>query len=359
MERSGNRRSPAPVRRTTLLYLGVTTGVLALRRYGIWRPLHCGLVSQPVVALAAMPDHPETVYAASGGAIYHSADGGTHWQRVGSPPRGARVWSLLAGPRSASRLLAGLEPVGLVYSDNGGTSWRPATLPPLPAGAVTRLLPPLGDGGVIYALAAGIVLVSVDGGAAWEALDALRSPVVDLTQHPDAGGTLYAGGATGLFRTRNGGRNWQRLIPQPVGAVLIHPGRPRTLIAALPAGLHQSSNGGLHWQLMPGGEAIPDDPVVDLLGSAVGEVVLAVTRRGVLLDLVDGRWAPPLMGPAPPVLSAIASSGEVSPWPGTPKRVQTRRRRPAKRDDAPPEGDTGGRRSTRPAPPAPAAPPST
>src|SRR5688572_2541251 len=99
VDRSGNRRSPPPVRRTTLLYLGVATGALTLRRYGLWRPLHCGLTGQLVTALAATPEHPEAAYAASGGAIFHSADGGARWRRVGAAPNGARVWALLAGPR--------------------------------------------------------------------------------------------------------------------------------------------------------------------------------------------------------------------------------------------------------------------
>jgi photosystem II stability/assembly factor-like uncharacterized protein len=357
VERGSNRRSPPPVRRTTLLYLGVMTGVLALRRYGIWRPLHCGLPGQPISALAAAPDHPEIVFAASDGVIYHSADGGTRWRQAGRVPRGARVWALLAGPRPASRLRAGREPVGIVYSDNGGTSWKPAALPPLPAGAVTRLLPPSGEGGRFYALAAGTLLTSADGGATWQALETLPAPIADIAQHPDAPGTLYAAGPAGLFRTRNAGRTWQRLLSQPVSAVLVHPNRPRTLVAALPTGLHQSPNAGVQWQPMAGGEAVPDDPVVDLVGSAAGEVVLAVTARGRLLQLVDGRWEPPLMGPTPPVLTAIAPSGELSSWPGAPKRAQPRRRRPAKREAGAPETAGGAKAPPRAGPsPAPAPP---
>jgi photosystem II stability/assembly factor-like uncharacterized protein len=354
VDRGSNRRSPAPVRRTTLLYLGVTTGVLALRRYQIWRPLHCGLADHAIAALAATPDHPEIVYAAAGDVLHHSADGGARWRRAGRVPRGARVTALLAGPRAANRLLAGLEPLGIAFSDNGGAAWRPATLPPLPAGAVTRLLPPVGESGSLYALAAGHVLSSRDGGASWSLVEELRSPADDLSQHPDAPGTLYAGGPAGLFRTRNGGQVWQRLSPQPVGAVLVHPNRPRTLIAALPAGLQQSPNAGVNWHPMAGGEAVADDPVVDLIGSAVGEVVLALTRSGALLQFVDGAWGPPLMGPTPPVLIAVAASGEVTPWPGAPKRSQTRRRRPARKDGGAPD-QAGGRRPPAPAAPAPPA----
>ena len=350
VERGSNRRPPAPVRRTTLLYLGVTTGVLALRRYQIWRPLHGGLAGSAVAALAATPDHPEFVYAAVGDTIHHSADGGARWRRAGRVPNGARVTALLAGPRSAGRLLAGLEPAGIVHSDNGGASWRPAALPTMPAGPVTRLLPPVGEGGGLYAVAGGHVLTSGDGGASWALIEALRSPADDLSQHPDAPGTLYAGGAAGLFRTRNGGQDWQRLVSQPVDAVLVHPNRPRTLIAALPTGLHQSPNAGVNWHPMAGGGRLVDDPVVDLVGSAVGEIVLALTRSGALLQFIDGAWGPPLMGPTPPVLIAVAASGEVTPWPGAPKRTQARRRRPARREGGAPE-PAGGQR-----PPAPAAP---
>lgn len=353
MDRSGNRRSPPPVRRTTLLYLGVTTGVLALRRYQIWRPLHRGLVGIPVAALATAPEHPEVVFAASGSDIYHSADGGTRWRRVGQAPAEARVRSLLAGPRAVNRLLAGLEPAAIAYSDNGGVMWRSAALPSLPTGAITRLLPPIGEGGLLYALVAEMILASDDGGARWQIVEALRAPVAAVAQHPDAPGTLYAGGPAGLFRTRNGGRAWQRLTSAPIAALLVHPNRPRTLLAALPDGLHQSQTAGAQWQPMAGGEAT-DDPVVDLAGNAVGEIVLARTRAGRLLQLVDGRWQPPLMGPAPPVLTALAASGEVSPWPGTPKRSQTRRKRPARKDGGVAEatGSANPSPSPRAAPPA-------
>ncbi|MCC6627812.1 MAG: hypothetical protein IT340_10460 [Chloroflexi bacterium] len=342
MERSGNRRAPGPVRRTTLLYLGVTTGVLALRHYQLWRPLHAGLSGLPVTALAATPDHPELVFAASGGDIYTSADGGTRWRRIGRGPRSTRVRTLLAGPRAGQRLLAGLEPAGIIASDNGSTAWRAATLPPLPAGAVTRLLPPVGERGHLYALAAHHLLASADGGMTWRLIESAAPPLVAVAQHPDAPGTLYAAGPAGLLRTRNGGQDWQRLTQTPITALLVHPNRPRTVIAATPAGLQSSPNAGAHWHPMPGGATTDDDPVVDLAGNAVGEVLLAVTRQGRLLQWLDGRWQPPVMGPTPPVLALLTPSGEVTPWPGVSKRATSRRRRPARKDEAQPEPARGG-----------------
>jgi hypothetical protein len=244
------------------------------------------------------------------------------------------VSALLVGPHKATRLIAGLRPAGIAYSDNSGASWRAAALPAGGAGAVTRLLLTGGEAGNLYAIATDTVLMSQDGGHSWQPMSELTVPIVDLAAHPDAPGTLYAGGPDGLFRTRNGGRAWQRLAGQPMTALLVHPNRPRTIIAARPDGLAHSSNAGASWHPMPGGQADPDDPVRDLIGHAVGDVVLALTLDGRILELVDGQWQPPAMGPTPPVLTAVATSGDLAQLSGMPKRGQTRRRRPARRDDS-------------------------
>jgi photosystem II stability/assembly factor-like uncharacterized protein len=329
-ERGGGRRPVAP-HRLTLLYLGTASGVLTLRRRGAyWLPLHDSLPGRVVRALAVAPEAVETLYAAGDDTLYRSTDGGAHWQPIGQPRPSLPITALLVTPRPAARVLVGLRPTALVHGPPDGAQWRPAHLPATDADGITRLLAPGGEAGHLYAVAGGRILLSEDGGLTWGVLEALRAPVTALVPHPETPATLYAAGPAGLFRTRNAGRAWQRLLGGTVTAVLVHPDRPRTLIAARPDGLHQSVNAGVQWAPMPGGESEPDDPVVALLGT--GDGLLAVARHGRLRQAIDGEWRAPVMGPLPPVLAGLTVVSEISAPPGTLKRTTPRRRRPKGRE---------------------------
>lgn len=351
VERSGQRRAAhhAPPRRITRLHLATTGGVLTLRRRGTgWGPLHGNLLGQPVTAVATVLGQPDIVYAASGATIYTSPDAGSRWRPLRSLGGEVEVCALLAEPRPRARLLAGLRPAAIAISEDGGVNWTAASLPAVATGAVTQIVPAPGEAGRLYALAGEALLVSYDNGYTWEPLSELQAPASTLTVHPEAPATLYVGGPAGLFRTRNGGRNWQRLTPQPVTAVLIHPNRPRTLLAALPAGLALSPNTGVNWHPIAGGEAEPGARCISLVGHAPAEVILAIGADGRILQVVDGRCTPLAIGPTPPVLAVALASSELVKWPGAPKRASARRRRPTPREGAGAE--------PRPAPASPAAP---
>ena len=92
-------------------------------------------------ALVVDPQHPETVYAAIGGAVIKTTDAGDHWQQItnGLPPGdgssrlsglpAGNVTSLAADPQRPGTLYAGLRRgpyKGAIYkTTDGGSSWRP------------------------------------------------------------------------------------------------------------------------------------------------------------------------------------------------------------------------------------------
>ncbi len=83
-----------------------------------------------------------------------------------------------------------------------------------------------------------------------------RTHVHAVTVHPDDPATLYAAASSGLYRTRDRGDTWTRLIEsegrEQFWSVLIHPGDHRIILTGTaPLGLHRSDDGGETFRRMP------------------------------------------------------------------------------------------------------------
>jgi photosystem II stability/assembly factor-like uncharacterized protein len=117
---------------------------------------------------------------------------------------------------------------------------------------------------VLYAGTMGqAVWRSLDGGETFRQIRTgmfLEAEVRALAVHPQDPQTLYAGTDAGLFRTTDGGDQWERL-PGPFDAgegwqagvliwsLLIHPQHPDTIfVGVCPPALYRSDNGGASWQ---------------------------------------------------------------------------------------------------------------
>lgn len=119
------------------------------------------------------PDNPATFYVAIGAGIYRSFDEGENWHRIASFPSGVfQCNAFIVSPKDTNVWVAavGGNPKRLLKSDDYGQSW------------FTTLTHDYGVYGV---------------------------PVEYDHDHPD---TFYFGGdADGLFRSTDGGKNWERL----------------------------------------------------------------------------------------------------------------------------------------------------
>jgi photosystem II stability/assembly factor-like uncharacterized protein len=97
---------------------------------------------------------------------------------------------------------------------------------------------------------------SPDAGKSWvrhRAPFPLNSRIQALVAHPAEPHSIFAGGDTGLFVSRNGGADWQRVgtpgnVPT-IWSLAIDPGDPRVLFAGTrPAGVYRSRDGGQRWE---------------------------------------------------------------------------------------------------------------
>src|SRR5579862_694730 len=95
----------------------------------VWTSLGQG---GPVTALAIDPQNPGTVYAASGGGLFKSADGGADWSAVNPGPP-CCISTLAIDPHNPSTIYAVTGVLGqsldrrVLKSIDGGTNWSPAS----------------------------------------------------------------------------------------------------------------------------------------------------------------------------------------------------------------------------------------
>jgi photosystem II stability/assembly factor-like uncharacterized protein len=233
-----------------------------------WTAASNGLPRVIVLALAAAPSDPRTLYVSLEQGVYRTVNGGASW--TASPaPSASPIVSLAVDPRAARTVYAGSRLNGLFKTTDGGGNWD--AVDSFPSPSVKALAVDSTRAAAVYAGGAllrtdpGGVLRSADGGASWQrrsqgipGLDTLA--VAADPRDPDflAAGT----NALGLFLSAQGGRLWTRssLVftpplprsPLNVRQLLFSPaGAPEALYALLPPKLAVSTDRGEHWSAAP------------------------------------------------------------------------------------------------------------
>ncbi|MFQ5691037.1 MAG: WD40/YVTN/BNR-like repeat-containing protein [Gemmatimonadota bacterium] len=239
-----------------------------------------GPVGNRVIAVAGVPGDPLTYYAgAATGGIWKTEDGGIYWRPVFDEEPVGSIGALAVAPSDPN----------VVWAGTGETFIRSNVS--------------VGNG----------VYRSTDGGKTWShmGLDA-PSRIGRIVIHPGDPDLVYVASLghahgpqqeRGVYRTRDGGRTWEKILFVNAGTgaidLAMDPNNPRILFAAMwqievhqwgresggpGSGIWRSNDGGDTWTRLTG-HGLPERPV--------GKIALCMTRRNssriyALIETGDG-----------------------------------------------------------------------
>lgn len=234
------------------------------------------------------------------GLFFKTTDAGLHWNNNNTGLT-EELNVLAVAPSSTNTMYAGTFKGAYRSTDAGATWTRSLTDRSTTAVAVDPTNPL-----VAYAGANGL-FKTTDGGNNWNALD---TPLNDALVHTIVvdhltPSTIYAGSESGLFRSTDNGSTWTGLnnfgtpnVPQ-ILSIAIDPTTPATIYAGtLGHGLFKTTNGGSSWTAINNGitsgfgtnPAVVDDVVIDPFNSAT----LYINVVGTINKSTNGGslWAP-------------------------------------------------------------------
>jgi TonB family protein len=150
-----------------------------------------------VTVVAADPNLPGTLYAATRLGIYKTTDGGASWRASGSLPN---VAVLRVDPQNSSVLYAS-NPTGLFKSTDGGGNWNL-----LQQGSTRQILFDPRNPATLYLATQRAIRKSIDGGNSW--IDLLPGSFSTLQQTSSS--RMVAVTDSGeLYGTSDGGTQWR------------------------------------------------------------------------------------------------------------------------------------------------------
>lgn len=260
------------------------------------------------------PDNSGNVYAAAGGRVFRSSDGGQTW--VGGSQIDERVDALAIDPQRPSTLYAGAG-AGVFKSVDAGRSWVASGLglkPRKPGGMrgegnVFSLVVDPADGNVIYAVSGitgGRVSKSIDAGRTWRTLLASPTQTAALTIDPASPQILFAAAARSrrdgsrsvqvgtIAMTSDGGESWHTVLRRDTSfyAVASDPASPGTVYALGPSSVLVTADGGSTWR-SAGAPPAPDLVSLALDPRDPKTLYVSAWKNGLYRTADGGRtWAP-------------------------------------------------------------------
>lgn len=283
------------------------------------------LQGAPVAMIAADPNEPDRVYAATlGQGLWRSDDGGRSFDRAGPIDR-ELVWSVAvsAGERNGDlgTVYAGTQLSALYKSTNGGDTFAELTsvqdipsrsqwsFPPAPdTHHVHQItLDPSEPGTVVFGVELGGVFRSTDAGETWTLTDADPDPHT-LRTHPTAAGRMYQGGGAAYYESHDSGATWRRDltgIPDEIRyfySLAVDSGDPDTVILSgardpfsghavipgIPVWSSLYRRAGRDWEEIVDGTPPPEGTTMGTLAAAVPGTFYYVTEPGDVYRSDDG-----------------------------------------------------------------------
>lgn len=246
------------------VWLGMPNGALyrSQNRGASWTWVGRPFGGHAIAAIDADRSLPGRLFAATSTGVYRTDDGGTHWTKVSAPGfaglLGDREPQSLAITPGALYVSAGPR---LLVSPDGGRNFE-VRFEAAPGTGILFAADPLRAGWVYLSYDVDGVdhlKRSTNAGKSWsEVVTVPASGSGRLAELAAAGGSVYVrwtGDDPSLWRSRNGGAMWKRLLDGDVGVFLIHPTKPRTLYSTRsrsgePPELLVSRDGGDTWRVL-------------------------------------------------------------------------------------------------------------
>ncbi len=248
-----------------------------------------------ITRLAISHGEPPTVLAATTSGLYGSFDGGATWTRVfrGTGEGEGACEHVAFDPEDAHIALLGTSG-GLFQSTDGGQRWREI---PMPAKANTVLhfaFDPQTPSGLYVVSPVGLFHGSAASGT-WEQRFSGRHP-------EDRDPPLDDAAAADSEQAEN-------VMLESLVAVAVHPREPTTVYLASSAALYRSTDGGRQWEAL-GTAGLPSKAISSLLLRANSPVmVFAGTPHGVArYDVAERAWRIHAHGPAGAEVRGLAVS---------------------------------------------------
>ncbi len=234
-----------------------------------------------VNAFAFHPNEPDTWYCgAAMGGLWKTVDAGLTWEPLTDNLMALGVTSIIVHPqhpdtiyiatgdRDGFRRRVSSYSIGVWRTTDGGTTWEPLDLefPYEQQEIIGRMVMHPSNPDIIMAGTLNGVYRTVNGGDDWIAVYPFGQ-IYDLDVNPDNGDVWFAAWAEeGLYRTTDGGDNWTELTSGlPTGGftridVAIAPSNPQTIYALYAddiapfytglLGIYKSEDGGDSWELI-------------------------------------------------------------------------------------------------------------
>ncbi|MCE1191324.1 MAG: hypothetical protein LWW96_04130, partial [Acidovorax sp.] len=165
-------------------------------------------------AYALVVDSGGTLYAATQGGVFASADCATWAIHSTGLPNAAGLYSptvLAVDPANPGRVYAGVDGAGIYRSGNGGGTWTAASTQPANTDVRALQIKP-GSGATVFAASyGGGAFKSTDGGATWASCASQPPNLNLLSLAMDNAGSLFAGSEAGVFVSSNDCASWAAL----------------------------------------------------------------------------------------------------------------------------------------------------
>jgi photosystem II stability/assembly factor-like uncharacterized protein len=188
------------------------------------------------------------------------------WRLIG--PEGGNVRSLAYDPSNPNHILLGTSAGQIFDSQDGGNSWQ--TLAHFGAGedyVIDHIVYDPVNPATIYCAGWGLfhdtdgdAFRSDDGGLTWRALAGVHGKSIRaLAMAPSDHNTLVIGALDGVFRSRDGGANWERMTPESPEvmknyssmknfvSIAVDPQNPDIVYAGTRHLAWKTVDGGAHW----------------------------------------------------------------------------------------------------------------